>query len=126
MGIRDFFRRRKVAPQTADRVSFTDETVTRTRPDGVQQTIRWDDLHEVVIVTTDQGPFQEDVFIFLILADGTSGCTVPHAAEGGDALFARLQKLPGFDHETAVRAMTSTSNAKFPCWKRGVAADSPP
>jgi len=119
MSIFSLFRRRKA--RQPDRVSLTDEAVTRVRPDGIEETIRWDALCEVGILTTDDGPMQEDVFFLLIASDGKSGCVVPQGAEGCDRLLERLQKLPGFDNEAVIKAMGSTSNAKFMCWKRPVA-----
>lgn len=119
MSILNFFQRGK--PRQPDRVTFTDEAVTRIRPDGVEEKIRWDDLHEVGIVTTDEGPFREDVFFLLIASDGKSGCVVPQGAEGCQHLVERLLKLPGFDNEAVIKAMGSTSNAKFVCWKRPAA-----
>ena len=119
MSIFDLFRRRK--PRQPDRVSITDEVVTRIRPDGVEETIRWDALYEVSILTTDEGPIKEDVFFLLIASDGNSGCVVPQEAAGCDLLLQRLQNLPGFDNEAVIKAMGSTSNAKFLCWKRPVA-----
>lgn len=119
MSIFNIFRRRKACQP--DRVSFTDEVVSRVRPDGVEERIRWSELHEVGILTTDEGPMQEDVFFLLIAADGKSGCVVPQGAEGCEDLLERLQKLPGFDNEAVIKAMGSASNAKFVCWKRRVA-----
>ena len=119
MSLFNIFRRRKA--RQPDRVSFTDEVVCRIRPDGVEERIRWDELHEVGILTTDEGPIQEDVFFLLIASDGKSGCVVPQGAEGCGHLLKRLQKLPGFDNEAVIRAMGSTSNGKFLCWKRSVA-----
>jgi hypothetical protein len=113
MSLLGFLRRKK-----PDRVSVTPEVVTRFRPDGVQETIRWDDLAEVGIITTDEGPWAEDVFWLLIGSDGKSGCAVPQGAEGSKVLLEALQKLPGFDNEAVIKAMGSTSNAKFTCWKK--------
>jgi len=61
---------------------------------------------------------QEDVFFLLIGSDGKSGCVVPQSAEDCDKLIARLQKLDGFDNAALIKAMSSTDNAKFVCWKR--------
>jgi hypothetical protein len=119
MSIFSFLRRPK--PKTPDRVSFTDDAVTRVRPDGVEETIRWDDLHEVGILTTDEGPTQEDVFFLLIAANGKSGCAIPQSSDGSKQLLERLQQLPGFDNAAVIKAMGSTSNGKFVCWKRQVA-----
>jgi hypothetical protein len=118
MGIMAILRGRRNRHKAPDRVSFTAEAVTRTRPDGVAESIRWDGLHEVGIVTTDEGPFAEDVFLLLLSADGKSGCAVPQLADGFAGLLARLQELPGFDNEAVIRAMGSTANARFVCWKR--------
>jgi hypothetical protein len=114
--------RRKRKP---DRVSVTAEVVTRFRPDGVQETVRWDDLAEVGIITTDEGPWSEDVLWLLIGSDGKSGCAVPQGAEGADELLVALQKLPGFDNEAVIKAMGSTSNAKFLCWRRDAQGAAP-
>ena len=116
MSIFSFFRRSKV--RRPDQVSFTDDAITRIRPDGIVESIRWDVLCEVGILTTDDGPLQEDVFFLLIASDGKSGCVVPQGAEGCDHLLERLQKLPGFDNEAVIKAMGSTAHAKFVCWKR--------
>ena len=119
MSILRFFRRSK--PRTRESVTFTDDTVRRVRADGVEEIIRWADLYEVGMLTTDEGPFQEDVFFLLVASDGKSGCAVPQSSDGCDRLLERLQQLPGFDNEALIKAMGSSSNAKFVCWKRQVA-----
>lgn len=50
-------------------------------------------LTEVMVVTTAQGPFEEDVF-FVLTAVG-AGLTVPQAM-ATDAFLSRLPTLPGF------------------------------
>ncbi|HYE96399.1 MAG TPA: hypothetical protein VD962_09330 [Rubricoccaceae bacterium] len=95
-------------------VSFDAEGVVHTRADGRQERIRWDELEEVSIVTTDEGPFVDDVF--WVLAGASGGCLVPSETEGVDALLARLQRLPGFDNEAVIAAMGSTGRARFVCW----------
>ena len=120
MGMLSFFRRPK--PTTPDRVTFTADAVTRVRPDGVEQTVPWDDLREVIILTTDGGPWQEDVFFLLIASDAKSSCLVPQSADGSKLLLERLQQLPGFDNAAVIEAMGSAVNGKFVCWKRPVAA----
>ena len=99
-----------------DTVTFDEQQVIRTLADGRTETARWDDLLEVSIMTTDEGPFAVDVYWLLRGASG--GCTVPSDAEGLEALLARLQQLPNFNNETVVQAMGSTANATFVCWTR--------
>jgi hypothetical protein len=100
-------------------VRFDDETVVRRMPDGREESVRWDDLAEVGIMTTDDGPFGEDVYWLLIGQDLKHGCVVPASAEGMDELLKRLQRLPGFDNGKVIQAMSCTSNERFLIWKRG-------
>jgi hypothetical protein len=76
-------------------------------------------LSAVVIKTTDQGPFLEDVFFILIGKDQQSGCVVTQGAAGESELFNALQtRLPGIDNEKVIEAMSSTDNHSFLIWRR--------
>jgi YD repeat-containing protein len=99
-----------------DRVDFDNALITRTLPDGTTEAVRWDDLQEVGIVTTDEGPAVEDVYWMLMGTNG--GCAVSGGAQGMKDLLTRLQQLPGFDNGVVIKAMGSTRNDKFLCWKR--------
>jgi hypothetical protein len=107
------FRRK---PTIRESVSFDETEVIRTLADGRRETLRWDDLQEVSVITTDEGPFADDLYWALLGNEG--GCAVPSTAAGADALLSRLQQLPGFKNEIVVEAMGSTANAKFVCWER--------
>jgi hypothetical protein len=100
----------------AERVRCDEAGVVRTMPDGTQETVSWDDLEAVIILTTDEGPFRDDVF--WLLKGSASGCAVPSETEGMSELMTRLQQLPGFDNDAVIRAMGSTDNATFLCWQR--------
>ena len=97
-------------------VSFDETGVVRVMGDGRTEAVRWDELREVRIVTTDQGPFADDVFWLLVGEEG--GCAVPSEAEGAKELLERLQQLPGFRNEAAIEAMSCTKDAEFLCWRR--------
>jgi hypothetical protein len=97
-------------------VTIDDAGVRRVSPDGRVEEVRWEDLTEVRIVTTAEGPFVEDVFWLLVRADG-NGVAVPGEAATDD-LLDRLQALPGFDNEQMILAMNSTDEAQFTCWRR--------
>jgi hypothetical protein len=99
-----------------NRVVFDDQGVCRTMSDGTTETVTWDELREVAIVTNDEGPFADDVY--WVLSGATRGCAVPSGAEGMKELLPRLQALPGFDNRVVVEAMGSAADAKFVCWKR--------
>ena len=98
-------------------VTFDDRGVTLRHPDGRAEFVGWSDLRAVAVETTDAGPIAEDVFF--VLRGGAGVCRVPQGAAGCDELLARLQELPGFDHEPVIRAMSSAGNASFACWARG-------
>jgi hypothetical protein len=97
-------------------VTFDEEKLTCTRPDGLVEEVRWDDLRAVLVETNDLGPFASDVF--WILVGTASGVVVPLGASGEEAMLARLQELPGFDNQLVIAAMTSTENQRFRCWER--------
>jgi hypothetical protein len=111
--------RRTPAPRCA--VAIDERGVRCHRPDGTVEGVAWDDLRAVEILTTDAGPWSEDLFWVLHGRDG--GCVVPQGASGADALLARLQELPGFNNLAVIQAMGSAEEARFPCWN---AADTSP
>ncbi|MDR3158031.1 MAG: hypothetical protein LBU11_03265 [Zoogloeaceae bacterium] len=100
-------------------VAFDAEQVTRTLPDGRIESVRWADLQEVSILTTDEGPMTDDV-IWMLHGQDNGGCAVPSETEGMQELLPRLQELPGFDNEAVLNAMGSAGNAIFICWKRAL------
>jgi hypothetical protein len=91
--------------------------VRRQLGNGTVEQIAWDDLLEVAVVTTSDGPFAEDVFFVLEGTNGTS-CVVPQSVPESARLLEVLQRLPGFDNDTFIRAMTSTGDERFICWRR--------
>ena len=84
-----------------------------------REELRWDDLIEVGIVTTDEGPIQEDVYFMLLGPSKDQGLAIPQGADGNEVLLQKLQTLPGFDHAAVIKAMGCTSNKRFTCWKKG-------
>ncbi len=101
-----------------ERVSFDEQRIVRTLPSGKEESLQWSDLAEITIFTTDEGPWAEDVYWLFMAADGATGCAVGGSAEGFDRLLKRLQELPGFDNDSVILAMGSTSNDRFPVWRR--------
>jgi len=99
-------------------VHIDDHGVRRDLAGGKVEQVTWDDLQEVSILTTGDGPFAEDVFFVLAGQEGR-GCVVPQSAPEGGRLLERLQRLPGFDNEAVIRAMASVEDARFVCWRRG-------
>lgn len=97
-------------------VSFDATEIVYTPMNGDALRIAWSDLLVVEIATTDDGPFDEDVF--WVLHGGGPPLVVAQSVDGAPALLARLQELPGFDNEAVIAAMSSTDVARFLCWRR--------
>ena len=92
------------------------DRVTASFPNGDSQSITWSGLKKVEIWTNDSGPWGADVW--WVLTDSEGYCSYPQGATGEQELIPKLQELPGFDGEAFIRAMGSTSVAKFECWVR--------
>ena len=97
-------------------VNVSERDVSTVRPDGMVESLAWNDLKAVAIETTDEGPYVMDVFWYLVGEHG--GCVVPNGATGVPELLKRLQTLPGFDNAALCNAMASTANAKFILWRK--------
>ena len=60
-------------------IQIDDHGVRRELPDGTAEHVAWEELLQVVVLTTAGGPFAEDVF-FVLAGRGGSGCVVPQGA----------------------------------------------
>src|SRR5687768_8226449 len=109
----EFLKRKPAVPA----VTVDDRGVRRVLGKGKVEAVEWKDLVEVEIVTTDEGPWVDDVFFLLVGGDGT-GCCVPQGAPGSETLLDRLQALPEFDNGKVIEAMACSENARFVCWKK--------
>jgi hypothetical protein len=98
-------------------VSVDAEGVRYTAFRGQEVCLRWGELDEVTVETTNQGPFAEDLFAVLRTAAQT--VRIPQEAVGFEKLLSYLKELPDFDAEAVIKAAGSTDNATFACWKRG-------
>ena len=84
----------------------------------IREQIQWQDIVEIRIITTSEGPFGEDVFFALAGANG-KGCLVPHGAAVRTKLLEELQsRFPNLRNETIIEAMGCTSDRNFLLWKR--------
>jgi hypothetical protein len=113
------YRQTKLIPESLYIVEVSDAGVSCSRPDQKVESVAWDDLQCVEIVNTDEGPFFPDVF--WVLHGSESGCVIPQGATGEEQLLERLQKLPGFDNEALIKAMSVTTNKRSLCWRRPTA-----
>ena len=76
----------------------------------------FEDIYEIGVVTTDVGPFAEDVF-WLIDKD-TDGLRIPQMSPVFKALMDYFGSLEDFDWRPFNDAMCCTDCHYFLCWKR--------
>jgi hypothetical protein len=101
--------------ETLPTIELTDSALIYHQPNREPRIVHWDALRAVLLETTDQGPFVED--LWWILIDNEGHCIIPQEV-GSEMLLARLQELPGFDNDAVVAAMASVENKIFVCWQR--------
>lgn len=101
-----------------ERVEFDDDGIIRHHPDGSTESIRWNEIDTITIITTNQGPREEDAYWVFENTDNTQGCMVSNGAKGFPDLLDRMQSLPGFRDEMVIEAMGTTSNKRFVAWQR--------
>ena len=97
-------------------VVVEEDVITFTGEAGAERRLPLQDLESVEIRTNALGPYATDLY-WVLTAAGAS-LVIPGDARGNEQLLSTLQKLPGFDNESAIRAMGSTDDATFPCWRR--------
>ena len=85
---------------------------------GQSEQVRRDELKRVEIMTTDEGPFVEDVF--WLLDAGDHGCVIP--GEFGNQILDHIGDCPGIDHEAVIKAMGCTEDDRFVVWSRDAPA----
>ena len=108
--------RLKLKPESDYTVSVSETDVICSRPGSTNESVKWNDLQRVEILTTADGPFAPDMF--WVLYGSTDGCVIPWGATGESELINRLQALPGFRNDVIVNAVSLTTNNQLPCWER--------
>jgi hypothetical protein len=104
-----------IAPVT--RITVDDTGVERLQASGRREHVAWPDLAAITIMTADAGPPREDAFFMLAHRDGRTGCAIPCEKGSAIHLLEWLQCLPGFDNQTFIRAMASSEQNLFACWR---------
>lgn len=105
--------------QAAQSLTVDDWGVRRTLGSGGEEALAWADLTEVMILTTADGPYAEDMF-FVLRGKGDTGVLVGQGLASQHKLLGTLQeRLRDLDNEEFIRAMGSTQEARFVIWPPG-------
>lgn len=105
-----------VARQLRTDYSLDGQTLTVKRPFRETISVAIEDLDEVGVETTDQGPFAED--IFWILTKGRLRLRIGDPHPVFHMLMDRFKSLEGFDWQPFIEAMSCCENRYSPCWRR--------
>ena len=94
---------------------ITDRELTCTHPKRPTESIRWDQVREITLVTTSDGPLLPDVW-YVFTGEGT-GCSVPSEAKGFDQLWDVFKiRFPTIDYKAMIAA--GTGEEKKVIWKK--------
>jgi len=99
-----------------EELQISDEGVLRRLARGDSEYVRWRDLREVSIVTT-QGVNLSEEFCYVLAGSGTTGVLVGQVLAAKHDLLSHLSKLPGFDHRNIASAMASPVNLRVTIWR---------
>jgi hypothetical protein len=114
-------RPQQLMPESLICVELNETCINVIRPEGGRQVVRWARLTKIAIRTTDDGPFDMDLF-WSFHEDGSSAASAvfPGGATGEDQLIEALHRhLPNIRTDQIIEAMSSTSNNYFVIWESG-------
>lgn len=114
--LRSIFNKRKHQPEDDYITIVTDELVKVEHPKWKCVWVKWEDLHTVLLVNTDEGPWLPDVWLTLVGTD--SSCRIPLGSNRFEEVYAIVSKYPKFNFENVTKSMSCTNNAEFILWRR--------
>jgi len=99
-----------------EHLTIDDVGITRTARD-LREHVAWVDIARVRIITTDQGPWHEDV-CFVVDSKNGDGCAVTHDLAVRSGLLAALQsRLEGVNNAAVIAAMASNESRVVTIWE---------
>src|SRR5260221_13521967 len=106
MGIFDFIHQKLTGPRKQPEdfyvTKVTGKFVSVEHPKFGKYQIDWDEVEEIKIITTDEGPILPDVWIGLF-GKGNK-CLIPQGAKGYDKVYNIVSKYEGFSFENVIGA----------------------
>lgn len=92
--------------------------VRRTLADGRVESVEWDELTVVEVLTARVGPHAPSGGVVMLGAGPERGALVPLDRVADTNLSARLGVLPGFDPEAMARAAQQRPPSRTTVWRR--------
>ena len=116
MDTENIFEDFQSAAKFIKKITLTNDELTIIYKNGKKEKHLFENLQKVTIITTDQGPFEDDVFWLMLFKKNI--IMIPQGCPGEDKLLEIMQKLPDFDNEQVVKAMTCSENSSFLVWEK--------
>lgn len=108
----------KVLIQTNEDRLFLENGIIKAVADGTEHSFLLNELAEAVILTTDVGPFYDDMGLALRMNDGTAVFIMSEHRDYENFLFKELGKNVEIDYEAIIQASACTENKIFRIYKR--------
>ncbi|WP_024770972.1 hypothetical protein [Aquimarina macrocephali] len=120
MGIFSFFKKKKndienFSPESKWLVEINEIEIRTVDYDGLETKLQISDISQIIIETNDTGPWGTGVW-WRILGEQII-LSIPGGATGESKMLESFQKFPEFNNEELIKAMSSTDNPEFLCWK---------
>jgi hypothetical protein len=101
-------RQRAILSATVD-LAVDASGAQRTLADGRTESVAWDEVTEVDVFTTRVGPHEAAGGAVVLYGDDTRGCIIPLDKVGESGLFDHVHRLPDFDFNAFVDALTAAA-----------------
>ncbi len=98
------------------RITVNDDFVRVEHPDRKTLEVNWDDIEEIWLLNTDQGPFLDDIWLQLKTKDHS--CYIPQGREGYNDVYDKVTQYPGFNFDNVILSMQTTTRAEFLLWTK--------
>ena len=109
---------KKIRKQPEDyyETEITDVYVKVTHPKRETEQIDWNEIEEIKLINTDEGPLLPDVW--LILMGNGKGCSIPQGSDGWNRVYDKVSKYDGFNFENVIKSASCADNEIFELWNK--------
>lgn len=109
-----FKSEKRVQPEEYYTTTITESFIRVEHPNQQTQEISWNNINEIRLINTEEGPWLPDIWLALI--GDNELCLIPHGSKGFDEVYEIVSKYKNFNFENFGKSMTSTSNEQFLLW----------
>lgn len=105
--------------KVATAIAVDEQGLKAIADEGELVAVAWDEVLKIGILTTDQGPFEDDLLWMFFYRDQDHVLAVPASAlDAAPDFFDHLKRFPGLDYDKITEASSSTDFAKFVLWRK--------